>query len=270
MSFSPEELSRDAFLDGRLWLWQPRRGYRAAIDPVLLAAFVPARPGQRVLELGCGAGVAALCLAARVPGLELHGLELQPDYAALARRNAAENGAALTVHEGDLRRPPAALRIAFDHVLANPPFHSPAAPAAVDPGRDRAHREGEAGLADWIAAGLHRLVPGGRLALIHRPERLGDTLAALQGRAGVEVVPIVPRAERPANRVLVRARKGSKAALRIWPSLTLHEGRCHLRDGESYTAAAQGVLRGMAALLPDARAGDRASCTVPAGGAREG
>ena len=155
MSFAPAELSCDAFLDGRLRLWQPRRGYRAATDPVLLAAFVPARPGERVLELGCGGGTAALCLGRRVPGLELHGLELQPAYAELARLNAAENGLALAVHEGDLRRPPAALRrLVFDHVLANPPFHPPPATGADDPGRDRAHREGEAGLADWIAAGL--------------------------------------------------------------------------------------------------------------------
>ena len=107
-SFAEAELTRDAFLDGRLRLWQPRRGYRAATDPVLLAAFTPAWPGQRVLELGCGAGAAALCLAVRVPGLDLHGLELQAAYAGLARRNAAENGLALEVHEGDLRHPPAA------------------------------------------------------------------------------------------------------------------------------------------------------------------
>ena len=79
MGFAEAELTRDAFLDGRLHLWQPRRGYRAATDPVLLAAFTPAKSGERVLELGCGAGAAALCLAVRVPGLDLHGLELQPE-----------------------------------------------------------------------------------------------------------------------------------------------------------------------------------------------
>ena len=167
---------------------------------MLLAAFVPARPGERVLELGCGTGAAALCLAARVGGLELHGLELQPAYAALARRNAEDNRLALTVHEGDLRRPPAALRaLGFDHVLANPPFHPPGATGAADPGRDAAHREGEAGLGDWIDAGLRRLRPGGRLVLIHRTARLGAILAGLEGRAGAVEIAAARRARRAAR-----------------------------------------------------------------------
>ena len=86
--FDDGELSTDAFLGGRLSIMQPIRGYRAAADPVLLAAAVPARAGDAVLELGCGAGVASLCLGQRVPGLIQFGLELQPAYAALARRNA--------------------------------------------------------------------------------------------------------------------------------------------------------------------------------------
>ncbi len=257
MSFGPADLTCDAFLDGRLRLWQPRIGYRAATDPVLLAAFVPARPGERVLDLGCGAGTAGLCLAARVPGLELHGLEVQPAYAELARRNAADNRLALTVHDGDLRRPPAELRrLSFDQVIANPPFHPATATGSPDSGRDRAQREVDAPLADWIAAGLRRLRPGGRLALIHRATRLPEILAALTGAAGsIEVLPVAPRAGRPAGRVLVRARKGRSGPLTLWPSLTLHEGDAHEADRESYTAEAQALLRGMAGLLPDARSG---------------
>ncbi|MFO1141353.1 MAG: methyltransferase [Amaricoccus sp.] len=255
MTFATEELSRDAFLGGRLRLWQPLAGYRAATDPVVLAAFVPARPGERVLDLGCGAGSAGLCLAARIPGIELHGLELQPGYADLARRNAAENGLAMTVHEGDLRHPPAALRrMVFDHVLANPPFHRPDDTAAADPGRDLANREGEASLADWIAAGLRRLAPGGSLALVQRTGRLGEILAALAGVAGgVEILPIASRAGQPARRLLLRARKGSRAPISLCTPLTFHAGSAHERDGESYTAEAQRVLRDMGELLPDAR-----------------
>lgn len=249
MSFSNDELTSDAFLDGRLRLWQPRKGYRAATDPVLLAAFTPARAGERVLELGLGAGAAALCLAMRVPGLDLHGLELQPAYAALARRNAEANGIALAVYEGDLRRPPPDLRaLAFDHVMANPPFHPASASRGPDAGRDLAHRE-DAPLAAWIDAGLRRLRPGGRIVLVHRAERLPEILAGLAGRAGgAEILPVAARTGQPAQRVLVRARKGSKAPLTLWFPLTFHRGTSHEADEESYSPEAQRVLRDMASL----------------------
>lgn len=238
-------LTCDGFLGGRLRLRQPRAGYRAAVDPVLLAAFAPAAPGDRVLDLGCGVGTAGLCLSARVAGLDLHGIELQPDYAALARLNAAENGLSMRVHEGDLRRPPPALRaLSFDLALMNPPYHpARAATGARDAGRDAALREGEAALPEWVAAALRRLVPGGALAAVHLSGRLPALLAALDGPAGaIEVLPVAPRAGSPAGRVLVRARKGSRAALTLHPPLILHE-----RVG-GYSEDAEAVLRKGAAL----------------------
>ena len=75
------ETREDAFLGGRLTIRQPVRGYRAGADPVFLAAAVAAKPGERVLELGCGVGTALLCLGARVAGLDLTGVERQGDLA---------------------------------------------------------------------------------------------------------------------------------------------------------------------------------------------
>jgi tRNA1(Val) A37 N6-methylase TrmN6 len=257
VSFAPEELTHDAFLNGRVHLWQPRTGYRAATDPVLLAAFVPAGPGSKVLELGCGVGTAALCLKARVPGLDVHGLELQPAYAELARRNAKENRLPVTIHDGDLRRCPAALRqLPFDFVMVNPPYHRRAASGSPDPGRDRSNREGEAVLSDWISAGLRRLRPGGLLVMIHQTARLGEILTGLHGRAGAtEVLPVAARHGRAAARILVRAKKNRHGPLTLWPPLTLHEGSTHTVDAERYTKDAQKLLRGMAELLPNARLG---------------
>lgn len=102
---------------------QPAKGYRAGVDPVLLAASVPAKPGQSVLDLGCGVGAAGFCLAARTSEITLHGVELQPEYADLCRANARRNGIAAIIHTADLRALPHALTgLTFDHVITNPPY----------------------------------------------------------------------------------------------------------------------------------------------------
>jgi len=253
--FAPSETREDGFLGGRLRLVQPRQGYRAATDPVFLAAAVPARAGERVLDLGCGAGAASLCLAARVPGLELHGLELQPAYLALAAGNAALNGIALTLHAGDVARLPRELRqLAFDHVMMNPPYHAGDSAASPVPGRDRAHREDAGGLGPWIAAALARLRPGGWLTLIHRAERTPEILAPLDGPAGaIALLPLVPRAGREAGRVIVRARKGSRAPFRLLSPLVIHAGAAHLRDEDDYSPEASAILREAAVLDFDRR-----------------
>lgn len=246
MSFAPGDLSADGFLGGRLIIRQPVRGYRAATDPVFLAAFAPVRAGEAVLDLGCGAGTAGLCLATRLEGLDLHGLELQPDYAALARQNAAANGLGLTVHHGDLLDMPASLRRrSFDHVIMNPPFYGAGqVTPPADPGRDTAHREGIASLGDWIAAGLRRLAPKGRLVIIHRTERLAEILAALSGPAGeIEILPLAPREGRAANRVLVRARRLTRGPLVLHAPLVIHEGPSHEEGGGTFTGRAAAILR---------------------------
>ena len=243
-----DALTRDAFLDGRVMAWQPRQGYRAATDPVLLAASVPARAGQSVLDLGCGVGVAALCLHARVPGLSLTGVEIQPAYAELARRNAAENMAAMTVVEADLTDLPADLRArSFDHVIANPPYYAPDGPEARDKGRDRALRE-DTPLAAWLEVALRRCRDGGHVTLIHLTERLSEMLSAFAGRASCRVLPLTARAQRPARRVIVQARKGARAPLVLLPPLVIHEGATHPGDGEFFTDPVRRVMRQAGAL----------------------
>jgi tRNA1(Val) A37 N6-methylase TrmN6 len=248
--FAPDELTRDAFLGGRLQFLQPRAGYRAGIDPVLLAAAVPAVSGQSVLDLGCGAGAAGLCLAARVPGLALTGIERQPEYADLARRNAVENDLAAEVFCADLTALPEAVRgSGYDHVIANPPYfregaHSP----AQDAGRRAALGEDTA-LQSWIDVAARRLAPKGYLHVIQRVDRLPDLLAACSGRLGsLEVLPLAARRARAPDLVILRARKSGRAAFSLHAPIVLHKGVAHDKDGESYTPEITDVLRGGAAL----------------------
>ncbi|MDO8606364.1 MAG: methyltransferase [Phaeospirillum sp.] len=238
--------TEDRLLGGRIGLRQPACGYRAAIDPVMLAAAVAAKPGESVLDLGCGVGAAALCLLARLPQLQITGLELQPELAGLARLNAEANGRSesFRVVEGSVAAIPPTLG-GFDHVMTNPPFHRPEQ-GTPPPGviKEIANVEGEVDLAMWVKASMRLLKPKGRMAAIHRADRLADLLAALRGSGAgaIRILPLWPKAGRPAGRVLVLARKGSRAPLELLPGLVLH------RDDGGFTEAAEAVLRGGQAL----------------------
>jgi tRNA1(Val) A37 N6-methylase TrmN6 len=247
--FAAADLSDDKFLAGRLRLLQPLKGYRAATDPVLLAAACPAQSGESVLDLGCGAGAAALCLGLRVPGLQLAGLELQADYADLARQNAQRNGIPLEVHEGDLAHIPKPLRHDFDHVIANPPYYPPGGSPSPIPGRARAMQV-ETPLADWVNAASRRLRPGGWLTLICGADGLPQVLSAMGTKLGSSaVLPLAAREGRPALRIILQARKGGRAAFRLLAPLVIHRGPAHDGDRESYTPEANAVLREGADLL---------------------
>lgn len=243
--FSDAVLTTDAFLGGALRVRQPLAGYRAGVDPVLLAAAVAATPGQTVLELGCGAGVASLCLLRRVPDLVATGVELQPPYAALARENAERNAVSLEVITADLRALPGSLRSrSFDHVMMNPPyFHRSAGSAAKDGGRDIA-LGGDTPLAAWLDTGIRRLKPGGTITVIQRAERLPDLLHGLDHRVGgIDVRPLAPRLGKTARLVLISARKGARAPFRLHAPEVLHNGAAHVADGEDYTPTVSAILR---------------------------
>ncbi len=240
-----EHWTEDRLLGGRLLVHQPADGYRIAVDPILLAAAVDAAPGARVLDLGAGVGGASLCLAWRRPDLGLTGLECEPVLAACLATNAERNGLAerLRVVVGDTSRapfPPAA----FDAVMTNPPYL--AAGRATSPmtalGR-RARHEGDNTLRQWIDAACGLVRPGGRVVVVHRADRLGELAAAFARWAhGLDVLPLWPKAGRPARRVLVGAFVGGRRPSRLLPGLVLHRPDGHL------TAGADRILRDGAAL----------------------
>ncbi len=243
----PAGVSDDALLGGRVRLRQPVAGYRVAIDPVLLAAAVPAAPHDTVLDIGCGVGAAALCLAARVPECRITGIETQRDLVRLAGDNIFLNGceARVSVMLGDLMRPPPRLEPgSFSHVMANPPFlEADAGTAPPDVGKATAHVEGAADLAAWVRFALAMVRQRGSLTFIHRADRLDHLLAELSRRTGdIVIFPLWPGAEKPAKRVIVRARKGVAGPTRLLSGLCLHA------PGGGFTEAAETVLRHGAAL----------------------
>lgn len=250
MSFAPDAITTDKFLGGLLMLKQPQKGYRAGVDPVFLAASVDARAGQSVLELGCGAGAAILCLGTRIPGLRLAGVEKQPEYADLARRNAVDNQISLEVVQADITILPPHLREEiFDHVIMNPPYHLRNGGAlAPDAGREAAIGE-QTPLLDWVHVATKRLRPRGYLTMIQKAERLPEILCGFDSRMGSVIVkPLSPRDGRAPTLVLVQARKGGRGEFHLTAPLVLHEGPEHLEDRDSYRPEIRALLRDGAAL----------------------
>ncbi|MDB5734841.1 MAG: methyltransferase [Alphaproteobacteria bacterium] len=227
------------FLDGKVIAAHPEGGFRSGTDAVMLAAAIPAQGGQSVLELGSSSGVASLCLMARVPGLSATGVEIDAESARFAQDNAAANRVEARFVAGDIFNLPQDLRRDFEHVFCNPPFHE-GGQQSPDPVRARALAD-EGTLGQWLSTGLQRTVSGGFFTAIIRADRTPEALAAL-GQRGVNMLPLWPRAGLAAKRVILQARKGSRAPFALLPGLALHEA-----DGR-YTDAAEAILRDAAAL----------------------
>ncbi|MFD2264619.1 tRNA1(Val) (adenine(37)-N6)-methyltransferase [Lacibacterium aquatile] len=229
----------DIFLGGLLRVRQPAKGYRAGVDPVILAASILAPEGAHLVEMGLGVGAAALCLLARRPDLRVTGYEIDSALAALARENAVLNGFAdrLTVIEGDVL----VAEGRFAGGYANPPYHgvseTDASPIAW---------KAKATIADpepWAKAAARLIAPRGQLTLIYRMDRLPELLTAVSGRFGaLEALPLWPRPGGAAKRVILRGIKGSRAPFTLKAGLVLH------RDGQGYTPEVEALLKEAAAF----------------------
>lgn len=262
------QVSDDAFLGGRLRILQPKKGYRAGIDAVMLAAAVDDRGGRpfRVLDAGAGVGTAGLCVAWRCPNAKVVLIEREPDLVALARENVARNGLQerVSVSQADVGRMSRAELAAlgldeadFDQAIANPPYHAEGAgTAAAHALKAAAHAMPEPGLDAWCRFLARMLRPGGEALVVHKAAALPDLLKALAGRfGGLAGLPLHSFAGAAAERLLLRGIKGSRAPFRLEAGLVLHAA------GNRFTDGAERVLRlgqslAVAYGLPSPREGE--------------
>jgi tRNA1(Val) A37 N6-methylase TrmN6 len=243
--------TRDAFLGGRLNLSQPRNGFRAGLDSVLLGAAVD-RASASLLDLGAGVGTAGLVALALNHALVATLAELDPAMAALAAQNVAANDLAprarvveIDVTAPGLERVDAGLTPdTFTTVIANPPFFDPARGTAPSAERSAARHMTPETLDLWIRTAASTAAPGGEVIFIYPPEGLPALLAGFSSRfGGVSLLPLVPREEEPASRVLIRGIKGSRAPTRLLSSRVLHEA-----DGRGFQPAFDAIFRGTGRL----------------------
>lgn len=239
----PDDLTEGYLLGGKVRYAQPRRGFRSGLEPVLLAAAIPARSGQRVLEGGSGAGATLLCLAARVTAVQGLGIEQDAAAVAAARRNAASNGwPELEFRVGDLGSLLALHD--FDHACANPPYHSGGGTPSPDPVRRAAKEAGANTLREWASVLARSLRRRGTLTFVLPPAVLPAAIAAFTaaGCPPTVALPFWPRHAQPAHLLLLRGVKGSRSRFRLLPGKVLHGA-----DG-GFTDEAQAILRDGAAL----------------------
>jgi FkbM family methyltransferase len=247
-------LTDDAFLGGALRILQPKDGYRAGVDAVLLAAAAPLRLGrkERVLDVGAGVGVVGLAVARRAERASVTLAERDPHLADVARGNIERNnlGARVQVVVADVSRrlddlpelrPDAET---FDHTLANPPYNPEGAvTVSVEALKAVSNVMPGGNLARWARFMAAMTKPGGSATIIHRADAIGEILTAFAGRFGAAIVfPLYAREGKSAIRVLVQGIKGSNAPLELRPGLVLHDA------GNRFRPEAEAILRHGAGL----------------------
>ncbi len=241
----------DRLLGGRVEVRQPGSGFRVSVDAVLLAAAVTLEPGQRALDVGCGAGGATLCLASRLHHAEVLGIDRDAAMADCLAENISANNfdgrvvaEVMDVADGA----PGHLRGSFDHVFSNPPYMPPqrADMRTVDDAVGAATIE-SVPFTDWLAFMAACCRPKGRLTIVHRADRLEELLAGFAEIAGeIRVLPVWPHANAPAKRVIITARVGVRTPTALCPGLVLHAP-----DG-AYTPATRAVIEDAQGLMFDA------------------
>ncbi|MCT4654760.1 MAG: methyltransferase [Cohaesibacter sp.] len=230
-------LSEDQFLGGKISLYQPRKGHhRSGTDAVLLAACVPAKKGQLVVDLGSGVGAAGLCVAARVEGISLLAAEIDKQVAAIALANVCrpDSRAFLSAASvlccdvalrGEARMKAGLYENMADHVIANPPYYRPEKfQSSPNQSRALAHMLTDKGMEPWFRTAVSILRKGGTFSVVQRADELPELLRLMEGRFGnITVQPFSARDGEPAHRVVVQGKKQSKAPFRLLPPLALLE-----------------------------------------------
>jgi len=243
------DFTKDSFLGGRIKIWQPKKGYRAGIDPILLAASVNASEGQKVLDLGCGVGTASFALGYRVKNIELYGIEIQKAVADLANLNSEENGIELKLECSNITKLSSNITSkSFDHVIANPPyFDRKTSVRSINLAKEKSFGD-TCPISDWLKVAAKRAKPKGFVHFIVRSDRLPEMFRNMPSSLGSLVItPILSRKNENAKLAILHARKNGRAGFIISSPIILHPLKS--ASQEKYVPEVDRVLRNGASLI---------------------
>jgi len=247
MTINPDiDVTHDHLLNKAVAITQPKSGYRVGTDAILLAASVPQRT-KRILDMGCGVGGVALCMAGRLAEIHITAVEIDADMITLAERNIEDNdlGAQIRLLQGDITALPSVLANSFDHVVSNPPYHDTRGTRPQNRSRALAHMGDDTKLVDWVKAAIWATKPRGRISFICRADRASELITAFESNGAGETLlcPLWPRHDTPASRVIIQVRKNISGPGAVLPGLVLHN------DSGGYTQSASHIMQGGALYM---------------------
>ena len=244
-----DEFTKDSFLGGGIRIWQPKKGYRAGIDPILLAATVNVSAGQKVLDLGCGVGTASFAIGYRVKNVELYGIEIQKVFADLADLNSKENGIELQVECSNISNLSSNITSKnFDHVIANPPyFDRKSSVRGINLSKEKSFGDTRP-ISEWLKVAAKRAKPKGFVHFIVRSDRLMEIFTNMPNSLGSLVItPVISRKNENAKLTILHAKKNGRAGFIISSPIVLHPLKSDSR--EKYVPEVDKVLRNGASLI---------------------
>jgi len=233
-------LSEHYLLDKKVKIYQPDEGYHASSDAVWLSSAVEnVKDGDTLLDVGSGTGAVSLCVAERFKQkkIQITGIEIQPALAQAAEKSATANHFDFVTFENCNIFESNLKPCSFAHVMTNPPYALEDMPSP-NKSKATAHNFQTADLKTWIDFCIKMIKPQGYFYIINRTEALDDILAAIHGKLGqIEIFPLHSKNNQPAKRIVLRARKDSKAPLVLHEPIIVHD------ESGVYTAQAEAVLR---------------------------
>ena len=217
------EYTIDKFLGGKVLLKQSKDGLRATSDAILLAALVPIKKGDTVLDVGAGNGVIGCCVNARC-SCKVTSVEIQENLCTLIKENALTNNCQNSLIQHNILSSGDPLKgKLFHHVVTNPPFYENSKNTRKNSEQKKAYVT-DFDLEKWLDYCLKHLRAKGSFNLIHRPEMLTKILPILAKKLGnIEIYPIVSKEGENANRILVRGFLNKKGPLVLHSPLIMHK-----------------------------------------------
>ena len=163
---------------------QNKNGFCFGMDAVLLSGFVQAGTKDKIIDLGTGTGILPLLLRAKTGSRDITGLEIQSAMAEMAERSVKLNDLEedIKIVCGDLKEADQLFPLgSFDVVTCNPPYmKADGGLTNPDEGKAIARHEIKCSFEDVVKAAKKLLKSGGKLFLVHRPERLAELITTLK------------------------------------------------------------------------------------------